>query len=71
MSQPNKYEAIIPWYRLKQHIEELLETRRCLLEDADGIDAARLQGDVRTLKGFLNLPNTLEALDGPEEKGDK
>ena len=66
--EPNKYETIIPWSRLKQHIEEQLEAQRSQLERADGVEAARLQGDVRTLRFMLNLPNTLEAIDTTMEK---
>jgi hypothetical protein len=66
----NKYEAMIPWSRLKQHIEEQLEAKRSLFENSEGVEAARLQGDVRTLRAMINLPNTLEALDFMEEGKD-
>ena len=66
----NKYESLIPWNRLKKHIQERLEAQRSLLEAAEGPEAARLQGDVRTLRAMLNLPNTLEALDFEEVKQD-
>ena len=66
----NKYESMISWHRLKQHITEQLEAKRSLFENSEGVEAARLQGDVRTLRAMLNLPNTLEALDSMEEKPD-
>ena len=64
----NKYAVVIPWQRLKQHIEECLDAQRSLLERAEGVEAARLQGDVRTLRAMRNLPDTLEALDFEEVK---
>lgn len=62
------YREVIPWYKLRQHLEQQLrDLDSKLRRSQDDNETHRLQGRASVLEDLLNLPETLEILE--DEKG--
>lgn len=61
---------MLPWPRVQDHLRQLLERARDQMDEAEGPDLWRLQGEARMLKRLLNLPHTLSLIDMKEEDDD-
>ncbi len=64
----DNYRAIIPWHRLKAHLEQEIKVVDGKLRNCKPEELGQLQGRAATLEYLLNLPETLQALDQTEEK---
>ena len=61
------YHAIIPWHRLKAHLEQEIKVVDSKLRNCKPDELGQLQGRAATLAYLLNLPETLTALDTEEK----
>jgi hypothetical protein len=58
----------ISWPLLKKHLASLMERARSKMDEADGIEVPRLQGELQLLKRLQNLPETLALLDQEDRR---
>jgi hypothetical protein len=63
-----EYHAVIPWSRLKAHLEKEIKSVDARLRSCKPEELGLLQGRAIQLEYLLNLPETLMALDQTEEQ---
>lgn len=63
-----EYHTIIPWPRLKQHLDKEIKSVDAQLRSCKPEELGKLQGRAIQLEYLLNLPETLTALDQTEEQ---
>lgn len=68
MSEFNKFTHHIPWPTLKEHLEQLKEHWLSVAMEGDGPERDKASGRVLQIMELLNLPNTLDILEGGEDE---
>jgi hypothetical protein len=58
----------ISWPVMKKHLKMLEDQAQERLGSAEGVEVARLQGEVRAFKRLRNLPETLALLDAEDRR---
>ncbi len=64
MSEFNKFAYHIPWPTLKEHLEQLKEHWLSVAMEGEGPERDKASGRVLMLMELLNLPNTLDIIEG-------
>lgn len=59
----NGFTRVIPWPRLKRHLDDKLSQVDRKLRRATGDERDKLQGQALLLEDLLNLPESLALLD--------
>ena len=69
--EKHNFHAVIPWHKLKKHLDGLQQKVGGRLRRAkDSDDILRLQGESLLLERLMDLPEALTLADGDdEEKG--
>jgi len=69
MSEFNKFTNHIPWSTLKEHLEQLKEHWLSVAMEGEGTERDKASGRVLQIMELLNLPNTLDIIEGEDEDG--
>ncbi len=69
MDEFNKYTYRIPWPTLKEHLEQLKEHWLSVAMEGEGAERDKASGRVLQIMELLNLPNTLDIIEGEDEDG--
>ena len=63
----NKFTYRIPWPTLQEHLEQLKEHWLSVAMEGEGPERDKASGRVLQIMELLNLPNTLDIIEGGED----
>jgi hypothetical protein len=58
----------LSWPVLRKHLDSLRDRARNQMEESEGIELNRIQGELRLLRKLENLPETLALLDAEDRR---